>query len=983
MADIETITVNELDITDGATLNAEDNLLVEKKDTGKIQRVHFSGLFSQEATARETQDATLQNQINTMAGLAADGTTFRVNEKMDQRLKGAANGVAELDENGKIPMSQIPGAVNDVVPCYGVVTKDSLGNVTDIQVYEDAEHTIPVIAEDSSIIYLDVGDTDSYHYQYMWGKTAWAMANATVVIGESATNAYRGDRGKIAYDHSQARGTGTVTENNPHGLSKSDIGLGDVPNVSTDNQTPTFTEAENDENIESGNTLSVILGKIKRIISSVLAHIADRTNPHRVTQAQVGLSDVTNVATTNTIASSDDRNITSGAVYEAMSDFDAAKQNKTLSTPINVDGVPQTTVEALLTALNEKKLLKTTVMPAAPAAGDTVLYLGTETDYSKGTIYQYNGNSWKIISGAGGGGTVAHFATMSEWESARLITEGNDGYLANNSLIVIDTTNFIYIQSGTGSAATLTAIESTVIEYVTELPVSPAIKDIIYALNNNFQWEFYAGRKSTQTLQKIGLFDYNELNNKPEINDVPLQGSKTGLEYGLVDRNEFIAARRNEVYSPLLPRSVIQYDGVIYLSSISSNVGTRTSVDGVTFERNTSIPATTYVTSFIVFKGSLYAATSSKGLFKLTNGNFQQVSAFSSSESIMTLGVFNGKLYAGVSNKGLYISSDGVTFEHNSDISNGTIYQYVKFDNKLYITSDSKVYESGDGVSFIQRSISKSNLQSISMAVFQKNLYVGSNQGLFVSKNGFEFELANTLKPIYGLKAYKGLLYILTARDLYTSPTGTVCRKINNFDNFNEELRDNTFEIDGDLYIGSRSVYEISYQLPRVFTGTQAEWDALTTAEKNEYSQANITDSNSTVFVPVDTIADGNMNPVTSNAVYDKFAEVGTKLTFTIGAWTVRASSTDTKTIGTLTAGTWLVYIQSLGYRVALYASVGGNKVTTSSRYVDNECNGIGFGVVNVSTTSSITATAVALPDHDYSINADSEYHNITAIRIA
>lgn len=52
-----------------------------------------------------------------------------------------------------------------------------------------------------------------------------------------------------------------------------------------------------------------------------------------------------------------------------------------------------------------------------------------------------------------------------------------------------------------------------------------------------------------------------------------------------------------------------------------------------------------------------------------------------------------------------------------------------------------------------------------------------------------------------------------------------------------------------------------------IFTGTQAEWDALTTAEKNEYSQANITDSNSTVFVPVDTVADGNMNPVTSNAV--------------------------------------------------------------------------------------------------------------------
>lgn len=57
-----------------------------------------------------------------------------------------------------------------------------------------------------------------------------------------------------------------------------------------------------------------------------------------------------------------------------------------------------------------------------------------------------------------------------------------------------------------------------------------------------------------------------------------------------------------------------------------------------------------------------------------------------------------------------------------------------------------------------------------------------------------------------------------------------------------------------------------------IFVGTQAEWDALTTAEKNEYSQANITDVNSVVHVPVDVVADGNMNPVTSNAVYDALA---------------------------------------------------------------------------------------------------------------
>lgn len=64
-----------------------------------------------------------------------------------------------------------------------------------------------------------------------------------------------------------------------------------------------------------------------------------------------------------------------------------------------------------------------------------------------------------------------------------------------------------------------------------------------------------------------------------------------------------------------------------------------------------------------------------------------------------------------------------------------------------------------------------------------------------------------------------------------------------------------------------------------IFVGTQAEWDALTTAEKNEYQQANLTDVNSVVHVPVDVVADGNMNPVTSNAVFDSLYLKGASAT--------------------------------------------------------------------------------------------------------
>ena len=49
-----------------------------------------------------------------------------------------------------------------------------------------------------------------------------------LALGETSSTAYRGDRGKIAYDHSQATG-------NPHNTTKSNIGLGNVPNLDTTN----------------------------------------------------------------------------------------------------------------------------------------------------------------------------------------------------------------------------------------------------------------------------------------------------------------------------------------------------------------------------------------------------------------------------------------------------------------------------------------------------------------------------------------------------------------------------------------------------------------------------------------------------------------------------------------------------------------------------------------------------------------------------
>jgi hypothetical protein len=64
--------------------------------------------------------------------------------------------------------------------------------------------------------------------------------------------------------------------------------------VATNDQTPTFTEASELANINTGEKVSVLFGKIKKAITDLVAHIASKSNPHGVTKPQLGLSNVEN-----------------------------------------------------------------------------------------------------------------------------------------------------------------------------------------------------------------------------------------------------------------------------------------------------------------------------------------------------------------------------------------------------------------------------------------------------------------------------------------------------------------------------------------------------------------------------------------------------------------------------------------------------------------------------------------------------------------
>lgn len=67
-------------------------------------------------------------------------------------------------------------------------------------------------------------------------------------------------------------------ESNPHKTDHVQVGLGNVPNVTTNDQTPTYTESPALDALSSGETLSAAFGKIAKAIRTFIEHITEHAS---------------------------------------------------------------------------------------------------------------------------------------------------------------------------------------------------------------------------------------------------------------------------------------------------------------------------------------------------------------------------------------------------------------------------------------------------------------------------------------------------------------------------------------------------------------------------------------------------------------------------------------------------------------------------------------------------------------------------------
>ena len=104
--------------------------------------------------------------------------------------------------DGKVPQSELPAYVDDVLE------------------YADFA-SFPATGETGKV-YIAIDTNKSYR----WSGSIYVELAGGVVLGTTSETAYRGDRGQTAYNHSQ------LVSGNPHGVTKSDVGLGNVDNTS-------------------------------------------------------------------------------------------------------------------------------------------------------------------------------------------------------------------------------------------------------------------------------------------------------------------------------------------------------------------------------------------------------------------------------------------------------------------------------------------------------------------------------------------------------------------------------------------------------------------------------------------------------------------------------------------------------------------------------------------------------------------------------
>lgn len=376
-----------------------------------------------------------QSEINTQLGISDDSlhkelTNFK-------NTKGKANGLASLDDNGKVPSTQLPSYVDDVLEFTQLDQLPKPG--------------------ESGKIYV----VTSTNLQYRWSGSDYVEISKSLALGETSSTAYPGDKGKATTDVVNSLSDNLVNDvlvsqsdknsvsltiksitKNPVKKNKELLLVDGEPILLTDNtpilladnvndglydqaddklitinQASSFTagvmSASDKTKLDGLKAQAEIDTSISNVQNNLNAHINNRTNPHRVTKEQIGLDQVDNTSDANkpisnatqtalngkfsatdgnalkqTIEDMPNFVVTEGSVSHKNNNISLSLRQQDLKDPVNTDSI-------LLTFNPATDSTAGIILPSDKSKIDKIITNGNGTKYlsDNGTYKEVSGGS--------------------------------------------------------------------------------------------------------------------------------------------------------------------------------------------------------------------------------------------------------------------------------------------------------------------------------------------------------------------------------------------------------------------------------------------------------------------------------------------------------------------------------------------------------------------------------------------------------------
>lgn len=374
-----------------------------------------------------------QSEINTQLGISDDSlhkelTNFK-------NTKGKANGLASLDDSGKVPSTQLPSYVDDVLEFTQL-------------------NQLPKPGESGKIYVVT-----STNLQYRWSGSDYVEISKSSALGETSSTAYPGDKGKATTDVVNSLSDNLVNDvlvsqsdknsvsltiksitKNPVKKNKELLLVDGEPILLTDNtpilladnvndglydqaddklitinQASSFTagvmSASDKTKLDELKAQAEIDTSISNVQNNLNAHINNRTNPHRVTKEQIGLDQVNNTSDANKPISNATQTALNGKF--SATDGNALKQRvdnipKLVATDITVDSDNDSVNISLdKTSIVDGTLSGTTININSATASKAGILVPTDKSKidkiitnGKGTKYLSDNGTYKEVQGS-------------------------------------------------------------------------------------------------------------------------------------------------------------------------------------------------------------------------------------------------------------------------------------------------------------------------------------------------------------------------------------------------------------------------------------------------------------------------------------------------------------------------------------------------------------------------------------------------------